>query len=245
MQNQPLNCLIIDDEAPARHLLKLYVSKIPNLHLGAVCESAVEALPLIANQSFNLAFIDIQMPDLTGIDFMAIAKDKIDAVIFTTAYKEYAIKGYELGIIDYLLKPFSFERFVLAVEKGRELHQLKNSQTRAPISPIEPDSNQTFFVKSGQKLIKVDKSSIAFIEGMKEYLAIHTLADQRILTYYRMKNMEEVLTKSAFVRIHKSFIVNKNHVDEIDGNQLKIINKWLPVGGNYKTVLKDFDNLII
>lgn len=247
MTQRVMKCLVIDDEAPARSLLKSYIEKVPGLELTAACESAIEALPLIHTTYFDIAFLDIQMPDLTGIDFLSLAKEKLETVIFTTAYKEYAIKGFELGVADYLLKPFSLDRFIRAVARSRDLVDMKegNGSLEQPARLDSESFNEHFFVKSGQKLVKIARSEIAFIEGMKEYLAIHTISGKRILTYYRMKNMEDVLAGKRFVRVHRSFIVNTQAVVEIEGNQLKVLDKWIPIGGNYKDVIDTFTDLLI
>jgi len=247
MSQRVLKCLVIDDEAPARDLVKSYIEKVPNLELTAVCESAIEALPLINTSHFDIAFLDIQMPDLTGVDFLSLVREKLETVIFTTAYKEYAIKGFELGVADYLLKPFSLDRFIKAVARSRDLIDMKegNGSIEQLVRTESEHAKDHFFVKSGQKLVKIARAEIAFIEGMKEYLAIHTISGKRILTYYRMKNMEDVLQGKKFVRVHRSFIVNTEAVTEIEGYQLKVMGKWIPIGGNYKAALDSFTNLLI
>lgn len=246
MSHTLLKCLVVDDEKPARQLLESYIGKTTGIELVKSSESALEALRYLEEESVDLAFLDIQMPELTGIEFLTLVQKRIPAVIFTTAYKEYALKGYEFGVIDYLLKPFGLDRFMQSVVKAKELIQLKQAETiPKTLAPRDEESSQSFFVKSGQKIVKIEVPELAYVEGMKEYVALHLASGQRIMTYQRMKTMEDVLQGRQFVRIHRSYIINTHYLTEIDGGQLKILDKWLPVGGNYKEVLGGFlDNLV-
>lgn len=222
-------CLIIDDEQPARELLKTYVGKVPHLTLVKSCKSALEGIEVINSQPVDLVFLDIQMPDLTGIDMLKSLRSQ-PATIFTTAYQEFALEGYQLDVVDYLLKPFPFNRFMQAVNKACEAIEKKADKT---IEGSIPKGPETLVIKAEHKLYKVEIREIKFIEGLREYVTYH-LSDHKIISLQALKDIEADLKNQGFVRVHKSFIVNKKWVEVMDGNRLKVGEKLIPVGAAYK-----------
>ena len=226
-----LNCIIVDDEPIAINYLKDYVEQMPNLHLVGTANRASKAHELLEKESVDLIFLDIQMPGLTGLDFIRTL-DKKPAIILTTAYSEYALEGFNLEVADYLLKPFSFERFAQAVKKV----------SKEPISNQEqqiPSSNKDFiFLKSGYKSVKVNFSDITHVEGMKEYVVFYNTEGKKFIKNDRMKNVEELLQAYQFIRVHKSFLVSLKHVSSFYGNTIEIGEIEIPVGRVYKEELK-------
>jgi len=217
----PIRCLIVDDEELARSLLEAFIARLPFLDLAGKCKTPVEALEALHDQPVDLIFLDIQMPELTGIEFLRTLNSK-PLVIFTTAYAEYALDGYELDIVDYLLKPFSFERFVQAVEKARERLRFKNS----------PDPG-FLLVRAEHKVHRIPFSDILYIQSMREYVAYYT-SEGRILSLGSLKGLEETLPPGMFLRVHKSFIVARAKVTALDGNQVCIGREKIPVGASYR-----------
>ena len=231
-----MNCLIVDDEYMARLLLEEYVRKIPSLRLIATCENALEAFHLLKTEAVDVVFLDIQMPHLTGLEFVQTLQSK-PAIIFTTAYSEHAVEGFRLDAVDYLLKPFSFERFVQAIGKATDFvdfHKQPSPTLPSETSFTVPDH---FFVKADGKLIKVRFEDILYIEGLKEYVSIYTTDNQRIITLQSIKNLETLLPEGAYLRIHKSYIISLARIDAIVGNQVEIHKKLLPIGATYKEEL--------
>ncbi len=220
-----INCIVIDDEFLARTLLDDYIGKLSSLELIAKCHSATEAMEVLHNEPIDIMFLDIQMPDLTGIDFLKSLKTK-PVVIFTTAYPEYALDGYALDVIDYLLKPISFERFIQAVNKATEQIKLIKGGT-------SKKENEYITIKSEHRIHKVNYVNILFIEGMKEYVIFHLKVGKRIITLERMKNLEENLPNN-FMRIHRSYIINKNDVKSLYGNMVEIGDHRIDIGKTYK-----------
>lgn len=231
-----LQCLVVDDEPLARKLLVDYISKIPSLALVGTCTNPLEAREVLQANKVDLLFLDIQMPEITGINFLKTVKVQ-PMVILTTAYSEYALEGYELDVVDYLLKPITFERFLKAIEKV-------NLRT-API-PIAGEtvqgnaSEQEFvFVKDGTKIIKVKYDDILYVEGLKDYVVIHT-PNKKITSLQRMKAMETELPEAKFIRIHNSFIVALDAIESIQKNEVLIGGKLLPISDTYKKSFMDF-----
>jgi DNA-binding LytR/AlgR family response regulator len=218
--------MIVDDEPLPLQLLTDYISKTPFLELAAVHSNPLDALNTLQQQPIDLVFLDIQMPELTGIAFAALAGNKC-RIIFTTAYRHFALDGYELNVIDYLLKPISFDRFLKAATKAL--------QTIAPVAPPPPEAPvPLLFVKSDYKLVKIAVPEILYIEGLKEYIAIHT-ATSKVVTLQNMKKMEAVLPAADFIRVHRSFIVALHKIDAIERNMVRIRNEMIPIGELYKT----------
>lgn len=223
-----LNCIIVDDEPIARDLLRTYISQIPYLNLKGECGEAFEAMQLINREAIDLVILDINMPRLSGLDMLRTLK-KYPAIIITSAYPEYALEGFELAVTDYLLKPFSFPRFVQAAEKV--LHQ--NQSTR-----LLPEKDNFLVVKSDKKLIKVFFDDITYVEAYGNYIFIYT-GKERIMSKQTLTQFEEQLPASAFVRIHKSYIISIKAVKFFEGNEVSIGDKKLPVGKVYRNnVLK-------
>ena len=232
-----MNCLIVDDENLAVQIISDYCSKIPGLTIAATCDSALKAIDILHTKKIDLMFLDIQMPDFTGLDMLRSMKIE-PMVILTTAYSEYAIKGYEFDVVDYLLKPIPFERFVQAVNKASERFMRK--EPRIPLMAHEEKSvDEFFFVKANHKLIKVEHKSILYIEGLKEYVIIQQ-KNAKVITLMSMKSLEESLPAESFIRVHKSFIVAKALIKAIDGNLIEIEDKLIPIGKNYReNVMKE------
>jgi len=222
-----IRCAIIDDEPYARKLLEEFISKTPDLALAGSYSSPLKARELVNHKKIDAIFLDIQMPDITGIDFLKSAQYR-PLVILTTAYAEYALKGFELDVVDYLLKPFDFNRFLKAVNKLSD--RLKNN---LPDNPSASKTKDFIFVKDGKKLVKIDLPSIAYIKGSREYVTIVTADNKKIMTLQSMKNLEQDLSTS-FIRIHNSFIVNLKMISEIHKDEVVIKNETFPIGISYK-----------
>ena len=239
-----IKCLVIDDERLAREYIKNYISKIPELELMGDFNSPLKATELIKKGDVDLLFIDIQMPDITGIDFVRSLTNKPE-IIFTTAYQNYALEGFNLSAIDYLLKPFSFERFFQAVNK---VIDKLGSKVDAPDQlPLLPDQSETTYadsyltIRADRKFYKINFNDIKYIEGQKAYVTFHT-NKRRITALASLKELEDSLPKNLFIRIHKSYIVAIQEILSLEGNVLEVDNLKLPVGKMYKEdVLKIFE----
>jgi DNA-binding LytR/AlgR family response regulator len=214
----------VDDESLARRLLKDHISKIPELELIAECENPLQAGSELIKHKIDLLFLDIQMPQITGIDFLKTIKEK-PLTVFTTAYPDYALQGYELDVIDYLLKPVSFERFYQAVGKAMDyLHHRSAGNLNERVtdgSKADAYEKGYFYVKADYKIVRVNLNEILFVEGLKEYVQIYT-ENKKIVTLISMQKMAELLPAEYFFRIHKSHIVNLQKVDSIQGNLITI-----------------------
>ncbi len=234
-----INCLIVDDEALARKLLTDYIGKIPELNLVGACENPIQAKKVLLENQIDLLFLDIQMPEITGIDFLKTLNKK-PLTIFTTAYAEYALEGYTLEIMDYLLKPIPFDRFFQAVSKALDYFAYKNSSKEtSPEKPAEQQSPQEyFFAKADYKIVKVKYDDILYIEGMKEYVRIQT-KEKKIIIYQSMQKLIELLPSNRFVRIHKSHIINIDKIDSIDNSVVIINNEVLGIGRSYRADFMD------
>lgn len=227
-----IKCLAIDDEPLALQLLADNISRIPFLELVASCDDAFAANKIMQEQAIDLIFIDIQMPGITGLQFLQSLVKK-PMVIIVTAYKQYALDGFALDVIDYLMKPVSLERFMKACNKAKDLYELKHAvaHTSAP-------KQDYMFVNVGYSLMKVTFEEITYIEGLKDYIQIHLSASAKAaVVRMPMKNIEEQLP-TYFERIHKSFIINTNKITAIRKNAVFIGEKELPVSDSYKTVIE-------
>jgi DNA-binding LytR/AlgR family response regulator len=226
-----LKCIVVDDEPLALEILEDYIAKIPFLTLIKKCSSALEALECLKKEDIKLIFLDIQMPDLTGIQFMKVLPKTPD-VIFTTAYSDYAIEGFNLNAVDYLLKPISFDRFLQAVNKYYDRvtgkTQLNNNNEEN-----EDDSEKYIFIKTEYRIVKVNLKDVLYIEGLKDYIKIVTPKEQ-LLTLQSMKYMESTLPFRQFVRVHKSYIISIRHLETIERNKIKVKEKWIPIGNTYR-----------
>lgn len=221
------NVLIVDDEFLARKLLTEYVSKIDYLNLVDTCADATKALDVLNNQQIDILFLDIQMPDISGIEMLKIFNNTGTAVILTTAYSEYAVDAFSLGVIDYLLKPFDYSRFVQAINKAVNY---KSSDNQAETS------NDYIMVKADYKLYKINFDELIFIEGQHEYVTFHTTS-KRITALYSLKNLEDTLPRDKFIRTHKSFIVSIKHIEDVDKVNVTVAGNKIPVGASFREAL--------
>lgn len=224
-----ITCLVVDDEEPARDLLKAFIEKVPNLECLGFLKNPVAAAEMLNKQKVDLVFLDIQMPEISGLDFLELLHEK-PKVILTTAYEEYALKSYELEVVDYLLKPFSFQRFLRGVNRATGLLEKEHKHS---------NNSEFLTIKAEHKLIRLKTSEIIYIEGMREYVGYHT-TEKRILSLQSLKSLERNLPE-FFHRIHKSFIVNSHYVKVLDGHQIILEGGIrIPIGASYKeAVLKN------
>jgi DNA-binding LytR/AlgR family response regulator len=231
-----INVLIVDDEPLALDVLENYLMRLPSVHIVGRCQHAMEALQVLHTETVDILFLDIQMPQITGIEFLkSITHPPL--TIFTTAYPNYAVDSYELNAIDYLLKPISFERFLKAFNKASE--QLENKHKQHEIH--EESGADYIFVKSDKKLVKIKYADILYIEGLKDYVIIRTTTG-RIITLQTMKSLEDKLPSDKFIRIHRSYIVLLDKIEAIDGASIEIDKKLLPIGKNYRDELTELIN---
>ncbi|TPE45839.1 LytR/AlgR family response regulator transcription factor [Pontibacter mangrovi] len=232
-----IRCIAVDDEAYAANLLADYISKVPFLELVGKTTSPIEAINWVQEGKVDLVFLDIQMPELTGIQFLKICGSKCK-VILTTAYPEYALEGYEHDVVDYLLKPIPFDRFLKAVHKAQSMLQLQEPVKASPAltEPITaPPAPDYMFVKgeSKNKFLKVAYSDILYVEGLKNYVSLY-LPGQRLVTYQSLTDLAEQLPQPPFYRVHRSYIISIEKVSMIDGNTVYIGEKEIPVGETYR-----------
>jgi len=227
-----LKTLVIDDEPLAQNIIRKYAEDIKSIEIKGFCNDALEAMLILENQAIDLIFLDINMPKLSGIEFLKILKNP-PLIILTTAYTDYAMEGYELNVLDYLVKPFSFVRFLKAVQKAEQQIQI-SKKTK------ELEKPESIFIKSNKKSYQVRFIDIVYIEGLGDYIKIYT-EKTHLITSLTMKKMEELLPENEFYRIHKSYIVNLKKIVAIEGNMVELSNVKLTIGSNFRT---DFFNLI-
>lgn len=232
-----IRALIIDDEPLAQNVIKQYAERIPELKIIATCNEAICAHKILQEKEIDLLFLDINMPKLSGISFLKTLSNP-PMVIFTTAYSEYALEGYELNAVDYLKKPFSFDRFFKAYSRAQELLLLKNKSNQTIEKEISGEN--FFYVKANKKTIKVNYTDIVYIEGLGDYIKIH-LRDTKLVTNLSMKKMIELLPEDRFYRIHKSFIISLNKIDSVEGNLVSVQGNKLPIGNSFR---QDFSSYI-
>jgi DNA-binding LytR/AlgR family response regulator len=238
-----INCIIADDELIARNGIKNYISKLAQLNVVAVCTDGLEVYRAIKETNADLIFLDIQMPQLTGIELLRTLKNP-PAVIITTAYSQFALEGYELNVIDYLLKPFSFERFLKAIDKYETWINPPFAQQQQSLQKNDLNSLEPFiYVKVEKRMVKILIRHILYIEGMKDYVKINT-AEQQVLTYHTLTYFEEKLPDNRFARVHRSFIVAFDHISSFSGAELRIGTTIIPIGRSYlKDVVKKLNIL--
>lgn len=225
-----IRCLVVDDEPLALDILTDYIDKVPSLELVKATTSAFEALALAQAGAADLIFLDVQMPELTGIQFLKIIKDKC-RVILTTAYPQYALEGYDLDVADYLLKPIAFDRFYKAVLK---VQQQQTPGKPAPVQEKTSSGVQDFiFVKTEHRIQKIYINDILYIEGLKDYISIFT-SQERVITLQYMKKMEEALPAEIFARVHKSYIVAVPKIESIERGRIQIGDKMIPIGDTFR-----------
>jgi DNA-binding LytR/AlgR family response regulator len=222
-----IKCLIVEDEALAQHVIQSHLQKIEGFELIAVCNNALEATEVLRQQEVDLIFLDIQLPGMTGLNFLRTLQNP-PLVVLTTAYADYALESYEFNVIDYLLKPISFDRFSKTIGKivDSRLFSLNNKEN-------EKRYSEHIFIKSNSKFFKVNFHEILYIEGMKDYLKIHT-SEYKLVTHQTMNEMEKILPPKQFIRVHKSYIVAIGRIKTIYGNSVEIGENTLPIGINYK-----------
>lgn len=221
--SRELNCLIIDDEPFARKGLEEYVREIDFLHCVASCENALKAATYLSGQKIDLIYLDIHMPKVNGIDFLKTIKNP-PLTILTTAYSDYALEGYELDVIDYLVKPITFERFLRASQKAMEFFQLKLRAEKENVTPAA----DYFFVRCDRKFEKVFFQEVSYIEGLQNYAVIN-LQDRKLITYITLSSLEKQLPRDRFLKVHKSFLVSVPHVKAIEGDELILDNARIPM----------------
>lgn len=238
MEKRRLKIAIVDDEFHARKLLAGYVEKLPFLDLVGALPNVFEAMNLLQTKEVDILLLDIQMPEVTGLEFARSLKNP-PAIIFTTAYSDYAVESYELDVVDYLLKPIAFSRFLQAIDKARERQGMYESAAEPAAAEQQEVANITkdfITVKDSARVYKINYSDLLFIEGQREYVTFHT-TKTRVTALYTLKNLEERLPSELFIRIHKSYIVSFRHIEMIERNQLTIDSRLLPIGSNYKEEL--------
>jgi DNA-binding LytR/AlgR family response regulator len=225
-----LSCIIVDDEPVARKILHEFVEQVPFLDLQGKFENATKAQSFLGNNEVDIVFLDIEMPKVSGLQMLQTMH--IDSlVILTTAFPQYALEGYELDIIDYLLKPFAFNRFHKAVQKAREYYQMKNNA----VTHLTPSY---IFIKIDKRIEKIELNDILYAESVCNYVSVHT-ATKKIIAYLTMKSLESQLPASDFIKIHQSYLVNCSKIEAIEGNEIKLSSISLPISRNYReTVMK-------
>lgn len=230
-----LSCLLIDDEPLALNLLESYVKSTPFLKLVAKCNSAITAIEILEKEDVDLIFTDIQMPNLSGMEFSKMILNKKTKIIFTTAFEEFALESYKVNAIDYLVKPISYSEFFSAANKAKlQIQDL-------PISTTTNYNEDYIFVKSDYKLIKIDLKDLIYIEGLKDYLKFYTVNSEKpILSLKSMKSLEEELSHKNFMRVHRSFMVNLKKITIIERNRIVFGQKYIPVSEKYKEIFQKF-----
>jgi DNA-binding LytR/AlgR family response regulator len=229
-----INCIIIDDEPLARKGLKEYIADVDYLQLTGEFDNPVKAMDLLIKEEVHLLFLDIQMPKITGLDFFKTLKNA-PPVIFTTAFPQYALEGFELNALDYLVKPISFERFLKAAVRANEFYEVRQKNTAETTSAT---AVEYFFIKADNKLVKIFYDDILFAEALQNYVVIHT-NDKKYITYLTFKSVEDYLPADKFLKTHKSYIVSASKVDSIEANDIRIGQHHVPISRNLKDEVMD------
>ncbi|MES2747887.1 MAG: LytTR family DNA-binding domain-containing protein [Bacteroidota bacterium] len=223
------NCVIIEDEPLASEIVKDYINQVPFLNLVAVCEDAIYAMDILQKQKIDLIFLDINLPKLKGFDFIKTINNPPN-IIITTAYNEYALQGYEFNVVDYLMKPIEFNRFLMAVNKLKQSHETKE------VNLLSKERDYLFF-NSNKKKVKVYVDDILYVESLKEYVRI-VITNKVIVTKFQLSQIEELLPKNDFIRIHRSFIVAKNKIEAFSSSDIEINGIQIPIGRSYKELVQ-------
>jgi two-component system LytT family response regulator len=226
-----INCVIIDDEPLAREGLASYVREIEFLHLVDTCENPLELIKLMNQHSVDLIFLDIQMPKMNGLDFLKAVQNP-PIVVITTAYPTYALDGFQLNVLDYLLKPITFDRFFKSVKKASDYYHLINKPA-GPAAAKTDAAADYFFIRCGSKYEKIHFDQILYVEGMQNYITIYTQKGKFVTLLY-LKNLEENLDPRSFIRVHKSYIVSIDKIEGIEGNEIFIQTHRIPISRNYR-----------
>jgi two-component system, LytTR family, response regulator LytT len=230
-----LKTIAIDDEPLALKLVSDYISKTPFLELIGTFDNPLDAIDFLSNQMADLIFVDIQMPDLSGIEFTR-SLENAPKIVFTTAYEKYALEGFKLNAIDYLLKPFSYEEFLKAAAKAR-----KQAELEANSLPTAEISNQFLFLKSEYKIRRINFDDILYIEGLKDYIKVYTMGDEKpVLSLNSIKSLEQKLPEEKFMRVHRSFIVNLDRIETIERSRIIFGKTYIPVSDQYKDKFQEY-----
>ena len=227
-----IKCLIVDDEALALDVLDNYIQRTDFLQLEARCRSAVEALAVLNEKRIDLVFLDIQMPGITGIQLLQALSQKPD-IILTTAHPDYALQGFDLEVLDYLLKPIAYERFLKAVNRHLSKRQ---ANLQPPLS--SHDNEESFFVRSEKKMVRINLHELLFIESVRNYVILHLADKSQVKTLSTISHIEERLPENVFIRIHRSFIVAKNRIRKVSSTELQLENRILPIGRHYRNFVQ-------
>lgn len=222
-----IKCLIVDDEPLAIKLIENHIAQIDALEVVATCNTALKAFEILNTQSVDLLFIDIKMPNMTGIEFLKNIKNP-PKTILTTAYRDFAIEGFELGVVDYLLKPITFERFFKAIDK------FLKENSKIEVKPIEKTTDEFIVIKSGIKNYRINKETILYIESDKDYIKIILLDKKEIISKYKISDIEVELNQDKFLRIHRSFIINTSKITAYTSNDIEVNGFEIPIGASYK-----------
>jgi len=240
MESTKLSCIIIDDEPMALNLVESYVLKTPFLKLKKKFSSAIEAMEFINSETVDVMFLDIQMPDLTGLEFSKMLPKKTK-VIFTTAFDQYALEGFKVEALDYLLKPFDYAEFLTAANKAREWFSLVNGK-KEPTAP-NPNKEEFLFVKSEYKQLRIKLEDVLYFEGLKDYIKVWLKNNPKpILTLMSLKSLEEYLPETEFLRVHRSFIVSLKNIEVVERSQIIINKQRITVSEQYKPKFLEFIN---
>ncbi|WP_196889623.1 LytR/AlgR family response regulator transcription factor [Aureivirga sp. CE67] len=230
-----IKCVIVDDEPLAIRLIENHTSQLENIEVVATCNNAMKAFEVLQTKEVDLLFLDIQMPNITGVDFLRSLKNP-PKTIFTTAYRDYAIESYELEVVDYLLKPITFQRFFQAIEK---YSRLSTSVTSKTITQENKKEEDFVLLKSGNKYHKASVQTISYIESLKDYISVYT-DSKRIVSKYKISDIEQKLENHNFLRIHRSYIVNCSKITAFTTNDIEINDKELPIGASYKKQVLEY-----
>lgn len=239
MVEKKINCIIVDDEPIARDVLKKHISKISKLKITSLCKNAIDAFKIINEQNIDLIFLDINMPEISGLSF-AKSINKNIKIIFTTAYREYAIDGFDLRAVDYLLKPISFDRLLQAIDKYLDENVIVSKPT---VQEQETIKNNYIFVRSDRKMVKINFEEILYIESIGDYIKIF-LTDKNVITRENISGVEAKLPKNNFIRTHRSYIASVNKIESFTNEYLEIKNKMIPISRSYRAdILKSLEHL--
>ncbi|WP_299100094.1 LytTR family DNA-binding domain-containing protein [uncultured Winogradskyella sp.] len=237
-----MKCIIIDDEPLAIDVIESYCQALSSVEVISTFTSAIEALDFINNNSIDLVFSDIEMPNISGIELIKSIEGKVPYFIFTTAYPEYALEGFDLNAVDYLVKPIPFPRFLKAVNRVKEMIKLNDVSSSFNVSSAGGETTSILeddfiFVKSEYENLKIDIKAINLIQGLKDYLKIHSEASKPILTLMSFKEIQDKLPENTFIRVHRSFIVNVNKITSVQKNRIVIKDERIPIGESYKSMV--------
>jgi len=230
MKKERINCIIVDDEPVAREILENHLSRIGQVHVVASCKNAVEAFQAINNHPVDLVFLDIQMPEISGLSFARSVNRNLK-IIFTTAYRDYAVEGFDLRAVDYLLKPISFERLMQGIDKYLEENSLP---VRDTVHGTHDQSDDSMFVRSDRKMVRVSFSDVLFIESLGDYIKIHLSDGKTLVTRDSISNIETVLPQKEFIRVHRSYIVGRMHIDSYTSDTIGIGRHEVPISRSYR-----------